>query len=128
MNDTRYRAEATTTVFDTCRSSTTPPHKPIGKELRGDIPDGQLAQHDLDASIDQLLQLLVENVPLGVHNSLVLLDVVNADLGILLLALQLELNVEQRDLWKSAPAARVRANHTLGLAYVLGCISNPAYE
>jgi hypothetical protein len=79
-------------------------NKPVSEELGGDITDGQLAEHDLDAGINQLLELLVEDLPLSVNNGLILLDVINADLGILLLSLQLELNIQQSNLEGVRPA------------------------
>ena len=44
-----------------------------------------------------LLQLVVQYLPLGVHDVLVLLHAVDADLGVVALRLELELDVEQRN-------------------------------
>eukprot|EP00047_Mylnosiga_fluctuans_P001742 m.221713 g.221713 ORF g.221713 m.221713 type:complete len:557 (-) comp10637_c0_seq1:26-1696(-) len=73
-------------------------HVAIGKPLSGNIANGQLAEDDRSTRVLDLLELVVENVPLGIDNRLVLLYVGDADLGVLLLALELELDVEQGDL------------------------------
>jgi hypothetical protein len=51
---------------------TTHPHSdsPVGKPLSGDVANRQLAEHDLGARILDLLQLVVQNVPLGVDDFL----------------------------------------------------------
>ena len=73
-------------------------HVAVGKVLRGDVADGELGEHNLGTGSADGVQLLVEDVPLGVDDLLVLLDVVDADLGVVLLGLELQLDVEEGDL------------------------------
>lgn len=45
----------------------------VGEVLRGHVSDGQLGQHHLGPRLVDLLQLVVQDVPLGVHDGLVVL-------------------------------------------------------
>ena len=62
--------------------------------------------------------------------NLVLLDVINADLGVLFFPLELEFNIQQGNLEKIKDYERRHGcnKQTFGFVYDLGCISKPAYE
>ena len=81
-----------------CNPSMKYKDKPISEKLRRDVADRQLAQHHPGASINKLLQLVVEDIPLSINDSLVVLDIVDADFGVFLLALELKLDVENGNL------------------------------
>jgi hypothetical protein len=66
--------------------------------LRRQIADRELRKDDVGATGDDLRQFVVNNVPLGVDDLLIRSDVGDADLGVVALGLQLELDVEQHDL------------------------------
>lgn len=70
----------------------------VGKVLGGQIADGQLGQHHLGACRVHGLELLVDDLPLGVDNGLVLGNLLDAHLGVVLLGLELKLDVEAADL------------------------------
>lgn len=53
---------------------------PVGEVLRAQVPDGQPRQHDPGAGVRALGQLVVDDVPLRVHDLLVLRGVAEADL------------------------------------------------
>ena len=61
----------------------------IGEVLGGEVADGELGEDDVGAAADALVELLVDDVPLGVNDALVLVGVGDADLGVLLLGLEL---------------------------------------
>jgi hypothetical protein len=67
----------------------------ISEVLGRQIADGEFGEHYLSPSVDDLLQLLVDELPLGIHDRLVIIRVIDTDLGVLLLALQLQLHVQQ---------------------------------
>ena len=69
----------------------------VREELRGQVADGQFREHDLSPTVDDLLQFLVDNVPLRVDDFLVVLRLVNPDLCILLLTFELKLQVQKTD-------------------------------
>ena len=71
---------------------------PVGKVLRGQIADGELAKDDVGPALDAGVELVVDDLPLGVDDALVLVGILDADLGVLLLGLELELDVEEEDL------------------------------
>ena len=71
----------------------------IRKVLRGNIANRQSAEHNLGATVVNLLQFIVQNLPLGVDNILVLVDAVHADLGVVAFRLELEFDVEESDQW-----------------------------
>jgi hypothetical protein len=52
------------------RDRETEPDQPISKPLRGHVTNGQLAKHDTGATVLDLLQLLVQDLPLRIHNRL----------------------------------------------------------
>mmetsp|Transcript_1025 Transcript_1025/g.3241 ORF Transcript_1025/g.3241 Transcript_1025/m.3241 type:complete len:391 (+) Transcript_1025:163-1335(+) len=70
----------------------------VGKVLGGQVADGQLGKHDVGARRHDLGQLVVDDVPLGVHHLLVRGHVGHPHLGVVALGLELELDVEQHDL------------------------------
>lgn len=70
----------------------------VGKELGGEIANGKLGEDNLGASGGDGLELLVDDLPFGVDNSLVVGDLLNTDFGIILFGLELELNVEADNL------------------------------
>lgn len=70
----------------------------IREPLGSQISNGQLRQHDLRTDIVDLLQLLVDDLPLRVYDALEVLDIADPDLRVLLLRLQLQLDLEDDDL------------------------------
>ena len=52
----------------------------VGEELRAQVSDGEPRQHHLGARVRALLELVVDDVPLGVHDRLVLRGVAQPDL------------------------------------------------
>lgn len=52
----------------------------VGEELGAQVPDGQPRQHDLGAAVRAVAQLPVDDLPLRVHDGLVLARVVQPDL------------------------------------------------
>lgn len=72
-------------------------HVSVGEVLRRDVSDGQTREDDLGAGFVDLVQLVVEDVPLGVDDLLVFFDVVQSDLGVVLLRFELQLDVEEGD-------------------------------
>mmetsp|Transcript_22640 Transcript_22640/g.65168 ORF Transcript_22640/g.65168 Transcript_22640/m.65168 type:complete len:482 (+) Transcript_22640:434-1879(+) len=70
----------------------------VGKVLRRQIADGELAEDDVGPAVDAGVELVVDDLPLGVDDALVLAGILDADLGVLLLGLELELDVEEEDL------------------------------
>lgn len=79
----------------------------VGKVLRGQVANGQLAEHHLGARLGDGLELLVDDLPLGVHNGLVFGHLLDADLGVVLFGLELQLDIQA---------------HNLGLAEGLGLL------
>lgn len=77
--------------------STGAEHVSVGKVLRGHVADGQPAEHNFGAALVDLLELVVQDLPLGVHDVLILVDRVDADLGVVAFRFQLELDVQQSD-------------------------------
>lgn len=70
----------------------------VGKVLRSQVADGQLAQHDLGTRLDNCLELCVDDLPLGVDNGLVFGHVVDPDLCVVLFRLELQLDTEADNL------------------------------
>lgn len=70
----------------------------VGKVLGAQVADRKPRQHDGRAAGGALGELVVDDVPLRVHDGLVLARVVEPHLGILLFRLELQLDVEQQDL------------------------------
>lgn len=56
------------------RHSSSTEEVPVGKVLRGHVADGQLGQHHLGPRLVDFLQLVVQDVPLCIHNGLVVLE------------------------------------------------------
>mmetsp|Transcript_42853 Transcript_42853/g.100760 ORF Transcript_42853/g.100760 Transcript_42853/m.100760 type:complete len:285 (-) Transcript_42853:651-1505(-) len=71
--------------------------------LRRQVADREAREHDLAASGDDFVELLVDDVPLRVDDALVLFGVVEADFGVLLLRFELELDVEEADFGVGEP-------------------------
>ena len=62
------------------------------------ITDRQLAENNLGTGLVDRLELVEDDLPLGVDNGLVLRHLLNTNLRIVLLTLQLQLHVETHDL------------------------------
>ena len=60
-----------------------------------EISDGQFAQNDLGSGVDDLVQLIVDDLPLGIHYGLILVRLFESDLGIFLFGLQLQLQIQK---------------------------------
>lgn len=122
---------------------------PVGKPLSGNVANGELAEDNLGAGFFNLLQLLVQDLPLGVDDGLVLADVVNTDLGVVTLLKRRGFgNVSEKAgaagkplfFGKGEARGQPRSRRTffnsssmlsmmiLAFVYRLGCISKPAYE
>jgi len=117
---------------------------PVRKVLGGQVANGELGKDALGARVSDLLELVVDDLPLGINDGLVLADLVNPDLGIVSFVLELELNVEAEDLWllefledkffffkKEKKRKGVRTlvgKRQEGRGATLGCCSKPAYE
>mmetsp|Transcript_125401 Transcript_125401/g.217406 ORF Transcript_125401/g.217406 Transcript_125401/m.217406 type:complete len:232 (-) Transcript_125401:633-1328(-) len=71
----------------------------VSEVLRRKITNCKLGQDDLCPASDALLQLVINDLPLGINDALVLQWVLEPDLGIVLLCLQFQLNVKAQDLW-----------------------------
>lgn len=73
---------------------------PVGMEyvLCSKITNGELAKNNLGTGVVDGLKLVVDNLPFGIDNSLVLGNLLDANLGVVLLTLQLQLNVETHNL------------------------------
>mmetsp|Transcript_1348 Transcript_1348/g.2651 ORF Transcript_1348/g.2651 Transcript_1348/m.2651 type:complete len:297 (-) Transcript_1348:464-1354(-) len=97
---------------------------PVSKPLGAEVTNRELGKNHVCSSFDAALKLVVDNLPLCVNNTLVQGRVFDADLSVLLLALQLQLNVEQK---------HFRVHNALGLLFkscVGKCLleSNTVYE
>ena len=79
------------TVVDAARAE----QAAVGEVLRGEVPDRELAEDDVGPALDAVVELVVDDLPLGIDDALVLRRVLNADLGILLLGLELKLDVQE---------------------------------
>ena len=66
----------------------------VGEVLGGQVTDGQLGEDDLGAGLDDGVKLVVDDLPLGVNNLLEVVGVLEADLGGVLLSLELKLEVQ----------------------------------
>mmetsp|Transcript_26228 Transcript_26228/g.76937 ORF Transcript_26228/g.76937 Transcript_26228/m.76937 type:complete len:415 (-) Transcript_26228:544-1788(-) len=70
----------------------------VREVLSGEVADGQAREDHLAACGDDEVELLVDDAPLRVHDGLVLRGLGDADFGVVLLRLELELHVEEDDL------------------------------
>ena len=70
----------------------------ISKSLSSQVSDGKTGQHNLGARSNHLVQLFVDNVPLGIHYLLEVLWIVDTNLSIVLLSLELKLHIQDGDL------------------------------
>lgn len=66
--------------------------------LRSQITDGELAENNLGSGLVDSLQLVVDDLPLGIDDGLVLRHMLDAHLGVVLLTLQLQLDVQADNL------------------------------
>mmetsp|Transcript_11729 Transcript_11729/g.35738 ORF Transcript_11729/g.35738 Transcript_11729/m.35738 type:complete len:224 (-) Transcript_11729:664-1335(-) len=71
----------------------------VCKVLGGQISNCQSAQDNLCSCGDDLLEFIVDNIPLGIDDCLILFGRCNSDLCVLLLRLELQFNIQQNDLW-----------------------------
>lgn len=109
---------------------------PVSKVLGGEVSNGELGEHALGPGLGDLLELVVDDLPLGIDDRLVLADLVNPDLGVVPLGLELKLNVEANDLGlleflKRSKRRNVRKRvkkRVRKRRQTLGCCSKPAYE
>ncbi len=70
----------------------------VSEVLGGEIADGELGEDDLGTAGDALLELVVDDLPLGVDDGLVLTRILDADFGVILLSHELEFDVQQENL------------------------------
>ena len=70
----------------------------VGEVLGGEITDGEAGEHNFGARLADLVKLVIDNVPLGIDNSLEVLGVINTHLSVILLGLELKLDVEDGNL------------------------------
>mmetsp|Transcript_40927 Transcript_40927/g.92111 ORF Transcript_40927/g.92111 Transcript_40927/m.92111 type:complete len:324 (+) Transcript_40927:144-1115(+) len=70
----------------------------VGEVLSGEVADGEFGEDDLGPALDAVVQLLVNDLPLRVHDRLVHGRVRDANLGVLLFRLEFELHVEEQNL------------------------------
>merc|ERR1719464_2193322 len=82
----------------TLRNATRTEQPTVGKILRREIANGEFGENNLCARSDDAFEFGVNDAPFGVDNALVLRRVFEADLGILLLGFELQLDIEQEDL------------------------------
>jgi hypothetical protein len=68
----------------------------VSEVLGGEISDGELGEDDLGSSLDDGIELVVDDLPFGVDDLLEVVGVLEADLGGVLLCLELELEVEDK--------------------------------
>mmetsp|Transcript_21585 Transcript_21585/g.42908 ORF Transcript_21585/g.42908 Transcript_21585/m.42908 type:complete len:426 (+) Transcript_21585:449-1726(+) len=70
---------------------------PVCKVLRCKVPYRQFGQDDLSPRLHHQVQLLVDDLPLCVHDRLVLLGLLDAHLCVFLLCLEFELHVQEKN-------------------------------
>ena len=68
----------------------------VGKVLRREVTDRESRQDNLSAALDALGQFVVNDVPLRIDNLLVLGGIRQANLGVVLLALELQFQVQRQ--------------------------------
>lgn len=71
----------------------------VGEVLGCKITNWKVGENDLSSRFDDLIELLVNNVPLGINDLLEIVWVVDPDLGVVLLSLELKLKLKNGDLW-----------------------------
>lgn len=69
----------------------------VSEVLGGEISNGQLGEDDLSARGNDLVQLVIDQLPFSVHDLLVIIRVFKSDFGVLLLGLELKLQVQDAD-------------------------------
>jgi hypothetical protein len=67
--------------------------------LSCEIPNREFRKDNLSSDINDLLELLVDELPFGLYDLIIFFGVVNSDFGIFLLALELQLQVKQAQVW-----------------------------
>jgi hypothetical protein len=70
----------------------------ISEVLGRQITNWQLRQHNFGSSVNNFLQLVVNDLPFSVHNLLEVFWVLKSDFSTVLLGLQLELKVKSQNL------------------------------
>ena len=60
----------------------------IGKVLGGEIANGEFRQDNVGSDIDDIVELVVNNLPFRVDNLLVVFDGLNANFGVFFFALE----------------------------------------
>lgn len=70
----------------------------VGEVLRGEVANGELGEHDLGAGLVGGFELLEDDLPFCVDDGLVFGYLLDADLGVVLFGLELELDVQAYDL------------------------------
>ena len=71
----------------------------VGKVLGSKVTNWKVGENDLSSRFDNLIELLVDNVPLGINDLLEIVWVLDPDLGVVLLSLELKLKLKNGDLW-----------------------------
>ena len=71
----------------------------VGEVLGGQVTNRKHGEDNLGSGGDNLVELLIDNVPLSIDNLLEIIWVIDSDFSVVLLSLQLELDVENGNLW-----------------------------
>jgi len=71
----------------------------IGEVLGSKVTNWKVRKNDLGSRFDDLIELLVNNVPFGINDLLEIIWVFDPDLGVVLLSLELKLKLKNGDLW-----------------------------
>lgn len=71
----------------------------VSEVLSGEITNWQVGENNLGSTGDNLVQFTVNNVPLSIDNLLEVIWVFDSNLGVVFLSLELELDVQDGDLW-----------------------------
>jgi hypothetical protein len=70
----------------------------VREVLSGKIADRQLRKYNLRARVDNNVELVVDDLPLGIDNFLEVVGVLKTDLSGVLLCLQFKLQIQNQDL------------------------------
>jgi len=70
----------------------------VGEVLSGKISNGKVGEDDLGSGLDNFVELVVDNVPLGVNNFLEVVGVIDSNFSVVLLGFKFELEVEEEEL------------------------------
>merc|ERR1740139_1205610 len=71
----------------------------VSEVLGSEITDRESGEDDLGTGVNDLLELGEDNLPFGINNFLEVLGGLHAHLGVVLLGLELELDVQKENLW-----------------------------